>query len=186
MWLLNVSVTLVESLSFQNMYVLFIWLHSFICYKMWTFGQFYFSMWYFNQVTGIQLELLIPLTYVPEHGHNYLYTYSEDGVVIALRCNNTKHRQNRFRSLLSIVNSVYKSIFNPFPHMDAFWRFCSRRIFENIVTKEEIAQNEQFLLLTQCFPLLVIGYPFNYQDFLFFDKVCSKLSAAELLYGVKG
>ena len=30
--------------------------------------------------------------------------------------------------------------------------------FENIVTKEEIAQNEQFLLLPQCFPLLVTGY----------------------------
>ena len=34
--------------------------------------------------------------------------------------------------------------------------------FENIMTKEDIAQNEQFLLLPQCFPLLVIGYPFNY------------------------
>ena len=38
------------------------------------------------------------------------------------------------------------------------------------MTKEEIAQNEQFLLLPQRFPLLVIGYPFNYRDFLFFDK----------------
>ena len=26
-------------------------------------------------------------------------------------------------------------------------------LFENIVTKEEIAQNKQFLLLPQCFPL---------------------------------
>ena len=30
----------------------------------------------------------------------------------------------------------------------------SRRLFENIVTKEEIAQNKQFLLLPQCFPLI--------------------------------
>ena len=30
------------------------------------------------------------------------------------------------------------------------------RLFENIVTKEEIAQIEQFFLLTQCFPLSVI------------------------------
>ena len=30
---------------------------------------------------------------------------------------------------------------NPFPHIDAFWRLCSRRLFENIVTKEKIAQN---------------------------------------------
>ena len=32
------------------------------------------------------------------------------------------------------------------------------------MTKEGIAQNEQLLLLPQCFPLLVIGYPFNYRD----------------------
>ena len=30
-------------------------------------------------------------------------------------------------------------LFNPFPHIDAFWRLCSRRLFENIVTKEEIS-----------------------------------------------
>ena len=65
------------------------------------------------------------------------------------------------------------SSLNPFPLVDAFWRLCSRRLFENIVTKEEIAQNEQFLLLPQSFPLLVIGYPFNYRDFLFVDKICS-------------
>ena len=38
------------------------------------------------------------------------------------------------------------------------------------------------LILPQCFPLLVTGYPFNYRDFLFFDKICSKSSAADLLY----
>ena len=46
--------------------------------------------------------------------------------------------------------------FNPFPHIDAFWRLCLRQLFENQVTKEEIAQNVQFLLLLQCFPLFVI------------------------------
>ena len=55
----------------------------------------------------------------------------------------------------------------PFPHIDAFGRICSRR------------------LLTQCFPLLVIGYPFNYGDFLFFDNICSKSSAAALPYEVR-
>ena len=58
--------------------------------------------------------------------------------------------------------------------------------FENIVIKEEIAQNVQYLLLPQCFRLLVIGYPFNYRDFLCFDKICSKSSAAELSYEEKG
>ena len=75
---------------------------------------------------------------------------------------------------------------NPFPHIDAFGRLCSRRPFENIVTKEEVAQNMQFLLLPQCFPLFVIGYPFNYRDIPFYDKICSKSSAAELSYEGKG
>ena len=34
-------------------------------------------------------------------------------------------------------------VFIPFPHIDAFLSLCSRRLFENIVTKQEIAQNEQ-------------------------------------------
>ena len=57
---------------------------------------------------------------------------------------------------------------------------------KKIVTKEKIAQNMQFLLLPQCFPLFVIGYPFNYRDFLCFDKILSKSSAAELSYEGKG
>ena len=85
----------------------------------------------------------------------------------------------RFR-LISLHN------LNPFPHIYAFWRLCSRRFFGNIVTKEEIAQNVQFLLLPQCFPLFVIGYPFNYGDFLCFDKIHTKSSAAELSYERKG
>ena len=78
------------------------------------------------------------------------------------------------------------TLINPFPHIDAFRRICSRRLFENIVTKEENAQNKQFLLLKQCFPLFVIGYPFNYRNFPFFYKICSKSSAAELSYEGKG
>ena len=78
------------------------------------------------------------------------------------------------------------TIVNPFPNIDTFWRFCSRWLFENIVTKEEIAQIKKFLPLPQCFPLLVIGYPFNYRGFLFFDKIISKSSAADFLYVGKG
>ena len=58
--------------------------------------------------------------------------------------------------------------------------------FENIVINKKNAQNEQFLLLPQCFPLLVMGYPFNYRYFLCFDKIWSKSSAAELSYEGKG
>ena len=58
--------------------------------------------------------------------------------------------------------------------------------FLKTVTKEEIAQNVQFLFLPQCFPLFVMGYPFNYGDFLCFDKIHSKSSAAELSCEGKG
>ena len=54
------------------------------------------------------------------------------------------------------------------------------------MAKEEIARFVQFLLLPQCFPLFVIGYPFNYGDFLCFDEIHSKSSAAELSYEGKG
>ena len=47
--------------------------------------------------------------------------------------------------------SIWEKGFNPFPQIDTFWRLRSRRLFENIVTKEEIALNVQFLLLPQCF-----------------------------------
>ena len=93
-------------------------------------------------------------------------------------------------SNFSICHNVCKNCMlpllcvNPFPHIDAFWRLCSRQLFKNKVTKEEIAENEQFFLLPQCFLLLVIGHPFNYRNFLFFDKNCSKLSAAETPYEV--
>ena len=68
--------------------------------------------------------------------------------------------------------AVSHSVVNSFLHINALWCLCSRRLFEKIVTKY--------------FPLLVIGYPFNYRDFLFFDKICSKSSAAELSYEEKG
>ena len=75
---------------------------------------------------------------------------------------------------------------NPFPHTDAFWRLRSRQLFENTVTKEEIAQNEQFLLLPQCFPLLVISYPFNYRDFQFFGQNMFKVACCRIVVWGKG
>ena len=89
-------------------------------------------------------------------------------------------KTNHYHSLVSKCNNFIFADLNPFPHIDTSWRLCSRQLFENIVAKEEIAQNKQFLLLSQCFPLLVIGYPLNYRDFLFFDKICLKSSAAEV------
>ena len=75
-------------------------------------------------------------------------------------------------------------------NLDVSWPFPSYNLkqttFESIVAKEEFAHNEQFLLLSQFFPLLVIGYPFNYRDFPCFDRIRSKSSAADFLYVGKG
>ena len=68
-----------------------------------------------------------------------------------------------------------KQRLNPFPHIDAFLCLCSRRLFEKIETKEETAQNDQFL------PPLVIGYHSVIEVFLFVYKICSMSSASELL-----
>ena len=51
---------------------------------------------------------------------------------------------------------------------------CIADPYTNVVTKEEFSQNEQCFLLPQCFPLLVIGYPFNSRDCPIIDKICSK------------
>ena len=58
--------------------------------------------------------------------------------------------------------------------------------FENILAKEEIAHDEQFLLLPQCLPFLVIDYQFKFRVLPFLDKICSKSFAADLLYLGKG
>ena len=88
----------------------------------------------------------------------------------------TRQCQSRLLQISHMLERLIQTLFDD----------CSRQLFENIVTTEEIAQNGQFLLLPQCFPLVVIGYPFNYRYFLFVEKICSKLSAAELLYEGKG
>ena len=87
----------------------------------------------------------------------------------------------------ALAQLMYKKrIFNTFSHIDAFWCLCSRRLFENIVTKVEIAQNVQFLLLPQCFPLLVIGIPFKYVDFLFFWQIMFKVVCCRIVVWGKG
>ena len=83
-------------------------------------------------------------------------------------------------------------VFNPFPRIDAFWHLwpLHQMTFWKHSDKKRIAQIEQFLLLPQCFPSfshrLFIIHSFNHRDFLFFDKICSKSSAAELSYEGKG
>ena len=57
--------------------------------------------------------------------------------------------EHYIQNALSTETMFYND--NPFPHIDTFWYLCSRQLLENIVTKEEIAQNEQFLLFATMF-----------------------------------
>ena len=74
------------------------------------------------------------------------------------------------------------NIFSPLPHIDSFWRLCSRRLFENMETKEAISP---FVTMSSTL--------FNYCTFTLreFSKkkywVCFlKSSAVGLLYVEKG
>ena len=70
-------------------------------------------------------------------------------------------------------------LLNHFLYIDAFWNIISRRRFENMPTKEEIAQNEQFLLLSPCFQLysiIVLSFSEIVTDFAL---MFSKSSAAD-------
>ena len=56
--------------------------------------------------------------------------------------NSSAHQYNLMFGINASTYIMKPSIFgvNPFPHIDAFWRLCSRRPFANMATKEEIAQ----------------------------------------------
>ena len=71
---------------------------------------------------------------------NIKFTFKESNISIRLVCFTLIHRL---------------SFFNPFPPIDAS---AADESLKNIVTKGEIAQNEQFLLLTQCFQLFSVIY----------------------------
>ena len=74
---------------------------------------------------------------------------------------------NSFRKNPDKLKMSNSSCLNPFPHIDAFW------LFENIATKEETVQKQQFLL----------SFKESFQKQL---GMFSKLSAAVLLYVGKG
>ena len=81
-----------------------------------------------------------------------------------------------------MVNRRIVIYVNPFPHMDAFWHLCSRRICENKSTKEEIAQYEQFLLLLPCIQLystIVLSFK---GSFHLVSSMLSMSSDADVLY----
>ena len=91
--------------------------------------------------------------------------------------------------LTNVIMFVWTELYNELtlvPHIDAFWRHCSRRHFENIVAKEEIAQNEQFILLPHCFQLFSIFKPSFKEIFHIFPQMVLKSSAADLFYVGKG
>ena len=56
-----------------------------------------------------------------------------------------------------LVENILKRLhFIPFPHTEDFWMHLQQMTFENIVAKDQIAHNEQFLPSTPCFQLYSI------------------------------
>ena len=73
-----------------------------------------------------------------------------------------------------------------FPTCRRILKPLQQTTFENFVTKEEISQNEQFLLLTECLQLYSISMSSFREIFHIIVEVISKSSAADLLYVGKG
>ena len=88
-------------------------------------------------------------------------------------------------TLFPYTTNQQQTTWTLFHHIDAFWRFCSRRLFENMATKEEISQNEQFLHLSPCFQLyeiIVLSFKGSFktiQSGMFFQVV----SCRYVVYG---
>ena len=74
----------------------------------------------------------------------------------------------------------------PFPTHRHILMHLQQATFENIVTKGEIAQNKQFLLLLHYFQLISENNPPFTEIFYVYDYMFSKASAADLLYVGKG
>ena len=66
--------------------------------------------------------------------------------------------------------------FNPFPHIDVFWRLCRRWLFKNMATKEEIAPNNVFKQCFQIYSIIVHSFDVSFQFFCgsVFKVVCCR------------
>ena len=72
---------------------------------------------------------------------------------------------NKLTMVILSTQAVLK-LLNPFSHINAIWRLCSSWLFENMVTKEESAQNKQFLLMSLCFQIysiIVLSFKGSFQ-----------------------
>ena len=89
-----------------------------------------------------------------------------------------------------MVMSIYtcRKCLNHFPSCRRLLTPLQQTTFENIVTKVEIAQTEQFLLLSQCVQLfsVIIPFPLFIEIFNVSVQMFSKSSAIDLLYVGKG
>ena len=71
----------------------------------------------------------------------------------------------------------YICIINPFPHIDACWRLCSKILFNTLWQKEKLCH-----IVSTYFS----NYTFIYRVYLFFTYMITKMSAPDLLYVEKG
>ena len=67
---------------------------------------------------------------------------------MARECPNPPKRKYTYGTHMEVssykIYCICAERFNTFPHVDVFWRLCSRGLFENIVTKEEVDQTSNF------------------------------------------
>ena len=88
--------------------------------------------------------------------------------------------KNKLRRMATTLTYQYtwKIKFNPFPHVDAFWRICSRRLLKTLWQKEKLLKwaISPFALM---FSTFFINYIPTFRDnFHIFAWMFSKSSAA--------
>ena len=86
-----------------------------------------------------------------------------------------------FKYVCCIFVVCWEVIINPFPHIDAFWRLCSRQLLKTLWQKKKLLKTSSFW--TQCFQLYSISMS-SFREI--FNIIVEMFSAANLLHAGKG
>ena len=78
------------------------------------------------------------------------------------------------------------SIINPFPHIDAFWRLCSRQLFENIVGKRRNCTKRAISPFATMFSTFCHRYSIQLWRFSFFWQNMFKVVCCRIAIWGKG
>ena len=130
--------------------------------------------------TGINMHLYVRKAKIINKSHITWNNRSPEALKMIIRLDGKHYRSRSSLIWICTCTKVLKVTFlwcdlhlTPFPTYNHFVTPLQQTTFEDILTKGEVAQYEQFLLLPQCFHLFLCKYTLIYKDFLrCFQVVC--------------